>query len=168
MSIPIVPRDMPVHHQQFLSALKRAIEKMQPSDIPPGKPSNLTVRPLPGGNQILFTGGDGADGHTLQISTTANWDPTKAGSAKIDLSLSTQYNDMVGQAGVTHYYWIVARRGNKVSDPPTGPVKGTTLGLNVAAANPIYVPPTPNIARSQATGKPTLLQPRKGGQRDTF
>lgn len=168
MGIPRIPVDMPVHHQSLLREMKKAIEALTPSNVPPGKPSNITIRPLPGGNQVMFTGGDGADKHILQISNTPNWDPTKAGSGKIDLGESTHYNDNVGIGGVTRFYWLVAKRGNMATDPPTGPESGTTLALGTPAAPPIFVPPTPNIAKSVATGKPTILVPRRGGQRDTF
>lgn len=168
MAIGKVPRDLPLNHQQFLSQLKKAVEDLQPSNLPPGRPSNLTVNPLPGGNQILFTGGDGADGHLLQMSTTANWNPGKAGSAVIDLGLSTQHTDMVGMPGVTKWYWVIATKGTNRSDPPTGPAFGTTLALGTPAAAAKFVPSTPSIAKSAATRQPTILTPRRGGQQDEF
>lgn len=164
--LPQVPRDMPLNHQAFLTEVKKVVERIAPPDVPPGKPSNLTVRPLPGGNDITFTGGDSADGHLILSSPTRDWNPTKVANHVTDVGLSTHWQHMIGIGGQDHFYWVVALRGNQKTDPPTGPVMGTTLGLAVPAAAPKFVPPVPNLLQSRETGKPTIITTKRGGGRN--
>lgn len=165
-NIPAVPRDLPVHQQQFLQALKKTIESKFPPDIAPKHPTNVTAHPLPGGVQITFTGGEGADKHLLLVSDQPTWDPTRADNHIIDLGQGTMHVHLVGQPAVNRYYWVKAVRGNASSSPATGPIQATTLALNVAAANSPFVPLKSNLARSAATGRATVLRPQKGGHRD--
>ena len=164
-NIPDVPRDMPAHHIQFLQALKQTLERVIPPNIAPKAPANVTAHPMPGGVQITFTGGEGADKHLILVSDKATWDPTEVNNHVIDVGQGTLHVHHVGQAGVKRYYWVVAKRGNATSNPPTGPVSATTLGLNVAAAASQFVPLKPNLTKSFATNRATVLRPQKGGYR---
>jgi hypothetical protein len=163
--LPDVPHDLPWHHQQFFKAIRDTLNRISPPDQPPGKPSNLTVKPMPGGNEITFTGGDGADSHLLLTSDQATWDPGKADNHIIDLGLSTQHTHMVGMAGVDRYYWVVAQRGGTKSDPPTGPERGTTLALGVQAQASKFVPLSPQVVKNQQTGKAVPLISKRSGYR---
>lgn len=164
--IPSVPRDMPVHHQQFLTAVKEILDRISPPNIAPGRPSNITVKPLPGAHQITFTAGDSSDGHLLLTSATPTWNPTHADNHIIDLGLSTKHVDIVGQPGVDRYYWIVAKRGNVRSDPPTGPIKATTLALATPAAASKFVPLGKEVVQSIQTGHATVLTSKRSGHRN--
>lgn len=166
MTLPTVPKNLPLDHQTFLTEVKKILDRIQPPNIAPGRPTNLKVNPLPGGNQILFTAGDNADGHLLLFSPTQNFDPTQPDNGVVDLSQSTHYTHVVGIPGVKRFYWLVAQRGDQKSDPPTGPVAGTTLGLAIPATPHPYVPPSQNIVKSNETGKPTILVTRRGGSRN--
>lgn len=167
-NIPAVPRDMPLHQQQFLQAVKDIIENHIPPDLPPSPPSNIHANPIPGGVNLTFTGGQGADKHLLLISPHATWNPGLPNTHIVDLGSSSLHSHMIGQPGVTRYYWITAVRGNRVSTPPTGPIKATTLPLATPAANPPFVPISQQTVKSFATNRATILRPKKGGQRDVL
>jgi hypothetical protein len=164
--IPSVPRDMPVHHQQFFTAMKEILDRISPPNIAPGRPSNVTVKPLPGGHEITFTAGDSSDGHLLLVSDQPTWNPARANNHVIDLQLSTKHVDMVGTPGVARYYWLVAKRGNVRSDPPTGPVSGTTLPLATPAAASKFVPLGKQVVKSAQTGHATILTSKRSGHRN--
>lgn len=152
--------------REWANDIHTIVNRLGLSDIPPGRPANLTVTPLPGANRITFTAGDGADHHILLISASPVWDPTKQGSHLVDLGQSTTYTDYIGIAAKKMYYWITAHRGNQKTDPPTGPVGGTTLTLTTNGTIPAFVPLTQDTSRSYETGKPALHEPRVGGRRE--
>lgn len=159
--IPNLPLNMPQEQRKFLQKVKYVLEQLPESfSSPPGNSSVPRVNPLPGGNKITFTGGNGATQHFLYISPTPTWNPLDADNHVVDLGLSTTYTDIVGQAGVNRYYWIQAVRGSKKAQTQ-GPVLGQTLGLGTPAANTPGTGNQPgNITVDTTTGLPSINIPR--------
>lgn len=166
--LPEIPKDLPPHHQSFFKQIYQVLGRIAPSERQaPGRPTNVTVRPLPGGNEVTWTAGDSADGHIVQFSPSPTWNPSNVSNHVIDVGISTHWTHNVGAGGQTLYYWVVAKRGGILSDPPSGPITGISLGLAVPAAPAKYVPPGTQIVQDQETGHSVILTTKRGGGRST-
>lgn len=169
--MPILPRKPRVNDpylQKWIDHVHDFIKTQPNRQISaPGAPSNLRVNPGPGQNHLTFTGGRGATGHIILASPTPTWDPTTPGSSIFDIGQSTEFPHVTGRANVAHFYWVVATRDGLKSDPPVGPVSGTTLALNVALTPTLATKSQPgNIALDESTKLPTVTLPglTRGGR----
>lgn len=166
--LPEIPKDLPPHHQSFFKQVFQVFSRIAPTERQaPGRPNNVTVRPLPGGNEVTWTAGDSADGHIIKFSDQPTWNPSNVNNHVVDVGISTHWTHNVGQANAPFYYWVVAKRGGILSDPPTGPIAGTTLGLATPAANAKYVPPGAQIVQDRETGHSVILTTKRGGGKST-
>lgn len=169
--VPSVPQrpGMQPDEYDFLVKMKKAITELQSSVLPPDNPSNLTITPFALGNNIQFTRSNNAQRYTLYISNSPARNASNSSeSIAVDLGNSNYYNDAVGQANYTRYYWVQAWNGNQSSNI-IGPKSGKTLAAGTTVNPPRQVPAGHTITTDQTTGSQVPGRPitQPGGRRNT-
>lgn len=160
MSLPLVPLGTDPQLARLLQEMRYDLTTLKPNRIPPSEPTNLTVVPLAAGNQVTFTRSDDALGYVLRFGAGSTWNPST--DYQVDLGDSNVYNDHTGSAGVTRYYWVLAKKADLYSKP-VGPVAGTSLAIGTPVVIPTP-PPSGIIRRSDETGGGDALAPRGSGR----
>lgn len=132
-------RDVPIVQdpglRNFLSDMKRAVEEIQPTSVPPQAPTGLKVTPIAGGNVVQFTRSN-ATNFRLYHSTTSD----RGAAVIVDLGSNNSYTDSVGDGGIQKWYWVEAVNSQSVS-AIVGPSTGTTLALGTpATVTPVSAP----------------------------
>lgn len=155
--IPEVPGNLDPNLKNFLSAVRKALKRLEPSVIPPNSISNLTATAKAGGAIIQFTRSD-ADAYILYRNTLK----TLNGAVRIDLGLANSYTDETGIAAQKVYYWVKSKKGSMESEP-FGPVNATTLALNIGIVAPVQPPGSQQQSYSDETsqlepGRPTATR----------
>lgn len=151
--LPEVPLDFGKNMQerQFVLELRQAIIDLRGPHSAPTAPSNFKVTPLAFANLLQWTRGVNADGtHVLW-----NTKPTLEGAVLVDVGLSHEYRDYVGNNGVTRYYWIQSydaqSQFHSLTSVEVGPIAGTTLAAGVG----VNTPPPPPAGQQQTTNTKT-------------
>ncbi len=152
--LPEVPMNIDPALRRLLVEMRKAIQRHEPSVIPPNPVSNLTATPKAGGAIVQFTRSDG-DAYILYRNTA----PSLNGSVRIDLGLANSYTDEIGVPGQKVYYWIKAKKGS-MENVPFGPVNCTTLDYDQEIALPAAPAGSQQPTRSDETrqiepGRPT-------------
>lgn len=154
--LPEVPFDKNLSPQvrNFLIEVRKSVEQLRGStaSAPPGLPSNLAVTPQSFANQVSWSRGTAADYHEVLWNTV----PTVINSHVVPVQNAAQWNDNVGQSGVTRYYWVRAVKQVALHAVTrtieVGPIKATTLASGTGVAPPAPPPPGVNQATNPRTG----------------
>lgn len=162
MRLPRKPNVPDPSFQKWINHVHSWMEAQPVKQVaPPGPPSELRIVSGPGQNHLSFKGGQGATSHIILASPNPVWNPTDEGSHIFDIGQSTSFPHVIGQPNVSHFYWVVATRDGFKSDPPVGPIKGTTLGLAVPLTPPSSTRSQPgNVVLDSSTQLPTVSLPR--------
>jgi hypothetical protein len=146
-----VPSDLPTHHRDFFQDLRENVLRLMASQAAPRPPVGLKVIPISFGNVVQFIRTDG-DFYEVLWSTT----PNIQNATSVNIGTSQQWQDNVGKAAITRYYWV--RAVNQISgadfikSTEVGPVPGTTLASGTAATVPAPVAAADTLVLDQKTG----------------
>lgn len=135
-AIPEIPGNVDTGLRRALIEMRKAINRLESSAVPPAAPSNLKATAKAGGVILQWTKSDGT-GYVVYRNSSANLD----GAIRFDAGNSASYIDEIGKEGVTLYYWIRAKK-NSMESAVTGPVNATTLALTAEITFP--TPPAPS------------------------
>lgn len=149
IKIRSIPTDLPIHHRQFLTDLKSALEELQGSHSPAAVPTNLQITPVAGGNVIKFTRGSNAVTHTVYASNTPNFNDAQPRQ----IGINAVHNDNVGAPGIHRYYWVRAFDGAGVGSQAVGPIHGRTLPLGTSSVPIAYPPASAITTQDNLTGQ---------------
>lgn len=140
--------------RRVLTELHKSVTTIKKSQVTARPPTNIRCTPTAGGFLVEFTRSDG-DGYSLY------WSPSKsqAVAQPVDLGTNNRYEDKIGAAGVSRYYWVKARRNNGTDSILVGPVTGVTLALASSVTLPVPPAPSETIYIDQETGQPVAGRP---------
>lgn len=157
--IPEVPSNLPPDQRRFFTELRNSALRQEPNRIPPSGVSNVQVSPVAGGNLVTFTRSADADGYLVRISPTPSWNAAK--DLQADIGDSNVYRDETGEAGITRFYQVIAKKGQLYSQP-SSPVSGTSLAPGTATT--LQTPPVSAelLQSSNETQLPVALKPVSG------
>ena len=127
--------------------------------MPPNRVTNLTATGKAGGIIVQFTRSDG-DCYILYTNLT----PEISGAVRIDLGLANEYSDEIGQATVTKYYWVKAKKG-QMESALAGPVSAVSLALGTAIVFPTPPPAAQQPTKSDETQEIQVGMPTPTGYR---
>lgn len=157
--IPEVPASVPQDQRRFFTELRNSALRQEPNRIPPSGVSNVQATPIGGGNLVTFTRSADAEGYLVRISSTPSWNAAK--DLQADVGDSNVYRDETGDAGVTRYYQVVARKGRLYSQP-SAPVSATSLTPGTATTIPNPPVSAEVLQSSNETNLPVALKPVSG------
>jgi hypothetical protein len=163
--LPEVPIDFGKNNaeRQLLVELRQSVVDLRGPHAPPTAPTNFKVTPMAFGNLLQWTRGVAADGtHVFWNST-----PSLARAVLIDVGLSHQYVDFVGNVGVKRYYWVQSYDSHiqfhGAVSVEVGPVAGTTLAAGTGVNVPTPPPPGQvQVTQSQTGQVSDRYQPGRG------
>lgn len=163
--LPEVPIDFGknIQERQFVVELRQQVEELRGPREAPSAPTNFVVTPLAFANLLQWTRGVNADGTHVYWNTT----PTLAGAVLVDVGLSQQHVDLVGNTGITRYYWVQSydshSQFHESGSIEVGPLKGTTLAA-ATGVTPPAPPPQGQRMTTQAKTSQTIdrFQPGRG------
>lgn len=148
-------------HQGFLMDLREQILQMRQRLTIPDAPTNVKATAQAFSNLVQFTRSSDADYYEVLHSPTPSLkDPALQVSP---IGNGASWVDHVGNAGVTVFYWVRARKNTGATSLEVGPAKATTLAAAAGVTPPTPPPPSNIIVTDQSTGRQipyTLSSPR--------
>lgn len=142
---------------QHLQDLRQTVLQLRGAQTPPRPVTNLKGTAMPGASLIQWTATD-ADYYELAWNTT----PSQKGAQVVESGIGSQYQDNVGDAGVTRWYWVRGRKNTGSLSPWSGPVQVTTAPLGVGVSTPTPPPVGDQIVKDATTGFPVRRGPLTG------
>lgn len=121
--------------QQYLADMHSIVYNLHTSGAVPNPPTNLTVTPIAGGNNVAFTRSN-AVSYVLFIGNN----PTRALARQVNLGTANAYTDQISVGGATRYYWVQGLNQSGQPSSLLGPKTGVTLPLGTPAS-PSTPPP---------------------------
>lgn len=127
------------------------VVELRHQQTPPTSPSNLSVTPQAFANIVVWTRPVNADYFEVLWNST----PNLATATVVNVGNSQQWTDNVGQASITRFYWVRARKfaSPLIKSVEAGPVKGTTLTSGTGVTPPKLPPISQIIVLNQQTGR---------------
>ena len=123
-----------------------------------GQPSNFTVTPTALSNLIQFSRSSDADFYEVLWNSV----PTLATAQVTTIGNTGQWQDYIGKAGVTRYYWVRSRKHTGGKSLEVGPISATTLGSTAGVTVPVAPPAAHILILDSETGRtiPYILDKR--------
>jgi hypothetical protein len=151
-----VPNNLDTDLFNFLTDIRAQVVALTGNQAPLSPPTNLKATAQSFAITIQFTRTD-ADYFEILWSMA----PTLNNAAVVDIGNSNQWTDNVGQAAITKYYWVRARRNTGAVSAAAGPVKATTLasGTGATPASATSPPPSSILVVDKTTGQVTSYVP---------
>jgi len=148
--IPRGIREVPQHldrtTRDFLSDLRENVLALRGQLTPPSAPSNLTVTPQSFGNLLQWTRPQNADFQEVLWNTVPNLQNAQV----IPVGNAAQWQDNIGQSGITRYYWVRAAKYSGARSSATPPKSGTSLTSGTGVTPPTPPPQYQGGQRNQA------------------
>jgi hypothetical protein len=160
LSRPRVPAGLDPQLNRYLQGLEDSVSRLEPNRDPIDAPTNVVITPIAGGNQIVFTRAQNADGYLLRISPTPGWDAVTG--MQRDLGDSNVAEDITGAVGITRYYSLVSYRG-ALQSVPTTPASATSLAPGAAATLPTPPPSSHALGKSDELQRNVAVEPHGQG-----
>lgn len=156
--IPEVPRHLDAATQDLLVAMRETIIQLRNTQAPLSSPTNFKVTPLAFANLLQWTRVINANYYEVLWNTT----PNLATANVQGVGDSPSWVDHVGNAGITRYYWVRARKFTGAASVEAGALTGTTLASATGVTPPAPPPAGQIIVVDKSTGHQTYYIPIPG------
>ena len=150
--VPEVPTklDNGPQHRRFLVDMREQVLQLRGRLAVPPNPSNL--RATAQGFAILIQWTQSNDADYYELLKSPNGQMNSSTLQTIDVGNCSSYTDYVGQAGITYFYWLRARKSTGSASANVGPVSATTLAAGTGVTPPPPPPPANILVVDSATG----------------
>lgn len=138
-------------HQQFFQDIREQLLQLRGNQAVPDPITNLKATGQAFSNLIQFTRSGNADYYEILHSPTPSLkDPALQVTG---IGNSASWVDHIGQAAITAFYWVRARKNTGATALEVGPVKAVTLVAATGVTPPPPPPPGNIIVLDQSTGR---------------
>lgn len=148
-----IPKNIPPEMRGFLQDVRETLLDIRGALSAPRQPIQFTGTAIPGGALLTWVMTD-ADTYEILWNST----PNISGASVVEAGNSGQWQDGMGAANVTRYYWLRAKKSTGVVAPIVGPVKVTSAALGAGVTLPVPPPASDRLVLNQTTN---VVEPDK-------